>query len=298
MAEKKLRVGFIGLGIMGEPMARNALKAGFALTVYNRTPSKAAALKADGAAVGDSPADVAARSDVILSCVTASDDVLEVVLDQRRGVIAGIGKGATVVDCSTVAPAVAERCEPALAEKNAGFLDAPISGGDIGAKEGTLSIMVGGAKEHFDRALPVLSVMGKTITHCGKSGAGYTVKLCNQILGGLHLVAAAEALALARAAGVDPKAMLRAVSSGAAGSWILTHLGPKMHSGDYAPGFFVDYQLKDLHLAAQEAHRLGVPLVGAALAETMFRAASALGHGREGTQAVYEAVRRFGGLPS
>jgi 3-hydroxyisobutyrate dehydrogenase-like beta-hydroxyacid dehydrogenase len=151
--------------------------------------------------------------------------------------------------------------------------------------------MVGGPKEHYDRALPVLGVMGKTVTHCGDNGAGYTVKLCNQICGALHLLAAAEAVNLAEAAGVDLDAMLAAVSGGAAGSWMLTNLAPKMAKNDYAPGFFVDYQLKDLRLAGDAAHNLGLPLPAASLAEVMFRSASAQGYGRDGTQSVVEVLR-------
>ena len=290
----ELRTGFIGLGIMGGAMAANLRKAGFPLTVYNRTPDKVEPLVALGAERADTPAAVADASDVVVSCVSDTADVLEVVLDDRRGVIAGAHDGLIVVDCSTVAPSAARRCAAVLAERGAGFLDAPISGGDVGARAGTLSIMVGGRPEDFDRAECVLSAMGGTITYCGPSGAGYTVKLCNQILGGLHLLAAAEALSLADAAGIDVEAMLRAVSSGAAGSWMLTHLAPKMIARDYAPGFFVDYQLKDLHIAAETAHELGVALPAAALAETLFRAASAQGHGTDGTQALYEVLRRLG----
>jgi len=240
--------------------------------------------------VAESPAALAEVSDVIFSCVTAGADVLEVVLDRKRGVVAGLRAGTTVVDCSTVDPAVAGRCAEVLGAMGVGFLDAPISGGDVGARQGTLSIMVGGPREHFDRALPVLEAMGKTITYCGPGGAGYTVKLCNQILGGLHLVAAAEALSLAVAAGIDPDAMLQAVSSGAGGSWILSHLGPKMIAGDDAPGFFVDYQLKDLRLACDLAEKLGLALDGAALARARFAEAGGKGLGRRGTQAVYHVV--------
>ena len=293
--EQGLRVGFIGLGIMGAPMARNCIKGGYEMTVYNRTPAKTTPLKQAGAAVATSPADLAAASDVVLICVTNSDDVLSVVLDEQSGVIAGIGPAATVVDHSTVGPFVARRCAEALDRKGVGFLDAPISGGDVGARAGTLSIMVGGDEKHFDRVLPILQVMGKTITYCGNAGSGYTVKLCNQICGALHLIAAAEALRLASAGGVDPAAMLRALSGGAAGSWMLTNLAPKMVAEDYAPGFFVDYQLKDLRLASEAAHSLGVPLPAAGLAESLFRAASALGHGRDGTQAIYEVIRKLGG---
>jgi len=283
------------LGIMGSSMARNCMKAGFEMTVYNRTASKTRALADEGAKVAASPAEVASASDVVMTCVTNSQDVLEVVLDQARGVIAGVKPGAIVVDHSTVAPTVAGRCAEALAGKGAAFLDAPVSGGDVGAKEGTLSIMVGGPREHFDHVLPVLGAMGKTITYCGGSGAGYVVKLCNQICGALHLIAAAEALQLATAAGVKPEAMLKAVSAGAAASWILGHLAPKMVAGDYEPGFFVDYQLKDLRLAAEASAGLSLPLPGAALAETLFRAASAQGLGRRGTQAVYEVFRSLSG---
>ena len=289
-----LRVGFIGMGIMGGPMAGNCLKAGFAVTVHNRTEDKCRPLADAGATVADSPAAAAGGADVICLCVTADADVLAVVLDETDGIIAGAKAGAIVVDHSTVSPSVARRCADALAERGVGFLDAPISGGDVGAKAGTLSIMVGGRREHFDAALPVLQVMGKTVTYCGDSGAGYTVKLCNQILGGLHLVAAAEALALARAAGVDLAAMLQAVSSGAAGSWILSNLGPKMAGGDDEPGFFIDYQLKDLKLAERAAEDLSLPLLGTALAKIIMQAASAQGYGRCGTQAVHHVIDSLG----
>jgi len=283
------------MGIMGAPMAGNCLKAGFPVTVWNRTAGRCEPLKQAGAAVADRPAALAAASDVVISCVTANQDVLDVLLDEQAGVIAGVQDGATVIDHSTVAPWVAEKCAEAFAAKGAGFLDAPISGGDVGAKNGTLSIMVGGEKAHFDRALPVLEAMGKTITHCGGSGAGYVVKLCNQVLVSMNLLAVAEVISLARGAGIDVEAMLSAVSGGAAGSWQLTNLGPKMLAGDYKPGFFVDYLLKDLNMAHEAAFAARTPLPGASLAENLFRSASALGHGRDGTQAVFEALRALRG---
>ena len=294
MTNETLRVGFIGMGIMGGPMAGNCLKAGFPVTVYNRTAAKCKPLAQAGAAVADSPAAAAKDADIVCLCVTADADVLEVVLDEQAGIIAGVRQGAIVVDHSTVSPSVARRCADALGERGVGFLDAPVSGGDMGAKAGTLSIMVGGKRDDFDRALPVLEAMGKTVTYCGDSGAGYTVKLCNQILGGMHLVAAAEALALAGAAGIDRQAMLAAVSSGAAGSWILGNLGPKMARGDDEPGFFIDYQLKDLKLAEQAADELSLPLPGTALAKTLMQAASAQGYGKCGTQAVYHVIDSLG----
>ena len=290
----KLKVGFVGLGIMGGPMARNVLKAGFEVAVYNRTPAKVKALAAEGAKVAATPAQVAAACDVTLVCVTDTPDVLEVILNGQDSVLAGVKPGAIVVDHSTVNPAVAKQCAQQLGAKGASFLDAPVSGGDIGAKNATLSIMVGGHKEDFDKVLPVFQAMGKTVTYCGPHGSGYIVKLCNQILGALHLVAASEALVLADAAGIDKSAMLAAVSGGAAGSWIISNLAPKMAKGDFAPGFFVDYQLKDLHIAANAAHDLGTPLPGMALAEQLFRAASRQGFGKEGTQAMYKVIRALG----
>ncbi len=295
MASDELRVGFVGLGIMGGAMAMNVRKAGFPLTVHNRTAGKTGPLEQAGAKVADSPAAVAAASDVIVSCVTASQDVLEVVLDADRGILAGVGKGATVIDCSTVAPPVARQCADALANKGAGFLDAPISGGDVGARNATLSIMVGGEKAHFDRALPVLDAMGGTITYCGPSGSGYVVKLCNQICGGLHILAASEALALASAAGIEPSAVIRALSSGASGSWVIENLAPRMAAGNYEPGFFVDYQLKDLRLACQAARDAELPLPGAHLAEVLFQAASSQGYGKDSSHALYKVIRNLCG---
>ncbi len=293
MADKKISVGFIGLGIMGLPMAQNILKANFKLTVYNRTASKAQCLADKGANVASSPAEVAAASDIIVTCVSDTPDVLEVVLGEETGIISGIKKDAIVIDCSTVSPEVAEKCAAKLGSKGAGFLDAPVSGGDVGAKAGTLSIMVGGERQDFDRALPVLEVMGKTITYCGKSGSGYIVKLCNQILVSLNCLAAAEALYLAKAANIEPEAMLTAVSGGAAGSWQLSNLGTKMKDGDFSPGFFVDYLTKDLRLAHEACDKLGLNLRGALLGEELFKSASELGFGKEGTQAIYKVVEKL-----
>jgi len=293
MSEQKMRVGFVGFGIMGRSMSANVLKAGFPLTVYNRTTSKTEPLRKAGAAVAASPAKVAARSDVVISCVSNSADVYQVVLDGEKGIIAGARKGTIAIDCSTAAPEVAKRCSEELGKKGMGFLDAPISGGDVGAKAGTLSIMVGGRKQDFDRALPLLGTMGKTIVYCGSSGSGYIVKLCNQILVSMNLLAAAEALSFAQTAGIEAKTMLEAVSGGAAGSWQLSNLGPKMMAGDYAPGFLVDYLLKDLRMAQGVAYDLKIPLPGMALAESLFRAASAHGFGQEGTQALYKIIRKL-----
>ncbi len=288
------RVGFIGLGIMGGPMAANLVRAGFAVTVWNRTAAKAEPLAELGAAVASSPAGVAERSEVTFTCVTASRDVEEVVLGPG-GISEGARPGSIVVDCSTVAPATARLLHARLAERGVGFLDAPVSGGDVGAKAGTLAVMVGGEPEVFDRALPALRAIGKTVVHVGPPGAGQVVKLCNQVAGGLHLLAMAEAISLCRRSGVDPGKMLEVVSAGAAGSWMLQQLGPRAVAGDFAPGFMVDLMQKDLGLVLEAAHETHTPLPGTALVRQLFEMLQARGRGRDGTQAIVEALRLLAG---
>jgi 3-hydroxyisobutyrate dehydrogenase len=288
------RVGFIGLGIMGGPMAANLLAAGYELTAWNRTAAKTEPLAAAGARVAGSPAEVAAASEVTFTCVTASADVEAVVLGPG-GVIEGATPGSIVVDCSTIAPATARKVHARLAERGVAMLDAPVSGGDVGAKAGTLAIMVGGDAETFERALPVLRAIGKTIVHVGPPGAGQVVKLCNQVAGGLNLLAMAEAISLCRRSGVDPAKMLEVVSAGAAGSWMLQHLGPRAVAGDFAPGFMVDLMQKDLGLVLEAAHETHTPLPGSALVRQLFEMLQARGRGREGTQAIVEALALLAG---
>ncbi len=288
------RVGFIGLGIMGGPMAANLLKAGFELTVWNRTPERAAPLAEAGARVASGPAEVAAAAEVTITCVTASRDVEEVTLGPG-GIIDGAAPGSIVIDCSTISPETAKRVHERLAERGIAALDAPVSGGDVGAKAGTLAIMVGGEAETFERALPVLAAMGKTIVHVGPAGAGQVVKLCNQVAGGLNLLAMAEAVTLCRRAGVDPARMLEVVSAGAAGSWMLQHLGPRALAGDFAPGFMVDLMQKDLGLVLEAAHATHTPLPGTALVRQLFEMLQARGRGRDGTQAILDAVGLLAG---
>jgi 3-hydroxyisobutyrate dehydrogenase len=288
------RVGFIGLGIMGGPMAANLLAAGYELTVWNRTAAKTEPLAAAGARMAGSPAEVAAASEVTFTCVTASADVEAVVLGPG-GVIEGATPGSIVVDCSTIAPATARKVHARLAERGVAMLDAPVSGGDVGAKAGTLAIMVGGDAETFERALPVLRAIGKTIVHVGPPGAGQVVKLCNQVAGGLNLLAMAEAISLCRRSGVDPAKMLEVVSAGAAGSWMLQHLGPRAVAGDFAPGFMVDLMQKDLGLVLEAAHETHTPLPGSALVRQLFEMLQARGRGREGMQAIVEALALLAG---
>lgn len=287
------RVGFIGLGIMGSPMAANLLKAGFQVTVWNRTSVRADSLVAAGAVLAGSPREVAEVSEVTLSCVTNSPDVETVALG-ANGVIEGAPAGSVYIDCSTISPEVARRVAAALAAKGVSMLDAPVSGGDVGARAGTLAIMVGGEAATFERCLPVLEAMGKTVVHVGPSGAGQVVKLCNQVAGGLHLLAMAEAIALARAAGVAPEKMLEVVGAGAAGSWMLSNLAPRALRGDFAPGFMVDLMQKDLGLVLETAAKEALPLPGTALVQQMLRILQAQGRGSEGTQAIVDAVALLG----
>ena len=286
------RVGFIGLGIMGAPMAANLLKAGFEVAVWNRSPSRTKPLVEAGAKGADSPTAVAAASEVTLSCVTNSADVEEVALGPQ-GVIHGAQAGSTYVDCSTIAPETARKVAKALAAKGVDMLDAPVSGGDIGAKAGTLAIMVGGDEAVFERCLPVLQAMGKTIVHVGPNGAGQVVKLCNQIAGGLNLLAAAEAINLSRRAGVDPAKMLEVVGAGAAASWMLSNLAPRAVNGDYAPGFMVDLMQKDLRLVLDAANDSHTPLPGTALVSQLFQSIQAEGRGTDGTQSLVDAIAKL-----
>ncbi len=285
-------IGFIGLGIMGRPMCTNLLKAGFSLTVWNRTPEKAAPLTALGAEAAASPKAVAERSEVIITMVSDSADVEEVILG-AEGVIHGARPGSVVIDMSTISPAVTRHIADRLDKVGVDMLDAPVSGGDKGAAEGTLAIMVGGKAEVLERCRSVLAAMGKTITHVGGHGMGQTVKLCNQILVAVTNLAVCEAISLAAAAGVDPLVMISAVRNGAAGSWQLTNLGPKMVQRDFQPGFMIDLQLKDLRLALEAARAAGQPLPATALVQQLFIGCVAAGEGREGTQALVKALERL-----
>jgi 3-hydroxyisobutyrate dehydrogenase len=289
------RVGFIGLGIMGRGMAANLLKAGFDVRVWNRTASRADALVEQGATRGSSPADVAANSDIIVTCVSDTPDVERVVLGED-GVIHGAKAGALVVDCSTISPKVTQDIAAKLAEKNIHMLDAPISGGSEGAAKGTLSIMVGGDADQFARALPVLQAMGKTITHIGPIGSGQIVKLVNQVLVVGNCLAMCEALLLAQAGGVDLEKTYQAISQGAAGSWMFTNRGPQIMKRDWRPGFTVALQQKDLRLVLDAADELGVPLAGTSLIFNLYRTLEAQGLQDEGNHALVKALEHLAGF--
>jgi len=292
-------VGFIGLGIMGAPMVRNLLAAGFDLTVWNRTTARCEPAAEAGATVADSPAAVAARSDITITCVTASADVEAVILGADGApspVIDGVRPGSVVVDMSTISPAVTRAAAARLAERDVQLLDAPISGGEQGAINGTLSIMVGGDPATLDRVRPVLEAMGSRITHCGPSGTGQTVKLCNQIAVSVNNLAMAEALLFCQASGVNPATMLEAISAGAAGSWQISNLGPRIVERDFAPGFKIGLQQKDLRLALEAADQLHLPLAATSLVHQLFAAVERESGPDVGTQALVNALEALSGI--
>ena len=295
MAPDRETVGVVGTGIMGAPMARNLAKAGFDVVAYNRTPSKAEALKADGVVVAESIAEVGRRATVVITMVPDTPDVLSVV-EGDGGLAGAMAAGSALVDMSTISPAETRALAARLAAKGIAMLDAPVSGGSWGAQQATLTIMVGGEQETFDRCLPVFEAMGKSITLMGPSGMGQTTKLVNQVLVAGTASAVAEALVFAAAQGADVLKTIEAVSGGAAGSWQLANLGPRMAKGDFAPGFMVKLQQKDLRLILEAAQEKHVPLTVTGVARQYFTAVEAMGLGDEGTQAVIKAVESLAGV--
>jgi 3-hydroxyisobutyrate dehydrogenase len=291
----KERTGFIGLGIMGQGMARNLLKAGFDLTVWNRTASKAEALGAEGAKVAGSPSELAGNCETIVICVSDTPDV-EAVLLGDEGVIHGLQSGALIIDCSTISPIRTQEFAKMVGEKGGHWLDAPVSGGNEGAEKGTLSIMVGGEEEQFARAEAVLGAMGKSITHVGPSGAGQMVKLVNQILVVHSMMAIGEAFLFAQAGGLDLEKTLKAVEGGAAGSWTLSNRGPQLIKRDWRPGFMIDLQQKDVRLILEAADQLGVPLVGCSTVFHLYRTLQERGFGAQGNHALVRALEFLSGI--
>ena len=291
------KVGFIGIGIMGGPMVRNLLKAGYPVTVHNRTESKAKALLEEGAVWAASPADVAKKSDVVITCVTDTPDVREVLLG-KNGVIEAARAGLICVDMSTISPSATKEMGRILEAEGVTLLDAPISGGEIGAIEGRLSIMMGGAKESVEKVRPVMEEMGQTVTHCGPLGSGQMTKLANQVMVIHTIMSIAEGLAFAEKAGLNLEATLQVTSAGAAGSHSLKALGPKIIAGDLKPAFMVDLQQKDLRLVLECAEQIKQPLPGVALAKQLLAALQAQGRGRDGTQALVDVIRQLGENPS
>ena len=289
------RIGFIGLGIMGQGMARNILRAGFPLTVWNRTATRMDELVQAGAAASTSPADCAAHSDIIITCVSDTPDVEQVIMGEN-GVSHAAASGSLVIDMSTISPQVTQQIAAALAEKGIHMLDAPISGGSEGAAKGTLSIMVGGEVAQVERAMPLFQAMGKKITHVGGAGAGQMVKLVNQIIVVGNMLAVAEGLLFAQAGDLDLEKTIEAIAGGAAGSWMLSNRGTQAIVRDWRPGFTIDLQQKDLQLVLNAAAALGVPLLGTSLIHNLYRTLQTRGLGDEGNHALIKALELLAGF--
>ena len=285
-------IGFIGLGRMGAPMSKNLLAADYRVIDYDIVPWKTDALAAAGAQDATSCRHVAAEAQVIISIVSDSPDVEKAVLG-TEGVIEGISKGDVVIEMSTIAPGVGRRVAAALADKGVPMIDCPVSGGPQGAEAGTLSIMCGGPEDTFQQCLPILQVMGERIEYFGPSGSGYMVKLCNQVGCVVTIQAVCEVLALAAKAGLEVRKVWQTVGSGLAASRIMELHGPKMLDRDYAPGFTLSLQEKDLRLVAAAADELEMPLPATAIVHQLIRSLSAKGKGEMGTQALILAMEEL-----
>ncbi len=279
---------------MGKPMARNLLRAGFEVTVHSRTQSRVDELVQAGARAGAGPADVAARSELVVTIVPDSSDV-EQVATGPGGVLESARSGLIVADMSTISPAVTRTLAARAASAGTSWLDAPVSGGEAGAIAGTLTIMVGGDAATFERALPVFQAMGKRVTHIGPSGHGQLAKLCNQILVAINLLGASEALVFAAKAGLDLDKVHGALSGGAANSWAFEHLGRKMLNRDLKPAFKVALQQKDLRLVSEAAREICAPVIGADLVQQLLRVLEAQGRGEDGTQALVTVLESLAG---
>lgn len=289
----RTRVGFVGLGLMGLPMARNVRRAGYQLTVYNRTAAKADPLVAEGARRAATPAEVARQTDIVVTIVTDSPDV-ESVVEGEQGLLAGASSGMTWIDMSTISPDVTRRLGAAADTKGVEALDAPVSGGPPGARAGTLSIMVGGKPEVFDACLPLLQTMGKTIVRVGDLGAGQVTKACNQVVIAATLAGIAEALVMGAKAGVDPALIRQALMGGYAGSRLLEVHGERMIQHAFDPGFFVRLHNKDLYIVLEMARSLSVSTPVTALAAQHFNALIADGDGELDNSAMLKVYERLG----
>jgi 2-hydroxy-3-oxopropionate reductase len=288
-------IGFIGLGIMGRPMARNLRKAGYPLVVHNRSRAAVDDLVQAGAKAAPSPRDVAAQCDVLITMLPNSPDV-ELVALGKDGIIEGARRGLIFVDMSTISPIVSRKVGQALEPKGVRMLDAPVSGGEKGAIEGTLSIMVGGDKAIFDQVVPIFQALGKTITHLGPLGAGGFTKLANQVIVAVNLTALAEGLTLAAKAGLDRELTIKALSGGLAGSRCLDQKAPNYVQGSYKPGFKVDLHYKDLGLIMEAARALGVPLPATAVVQELFNALRVKGRGQLDHSAVITLLEDLAGV--
>lgn len=295
IAPGKTRIGWIGTGVMGSSMCGHLIAAGFSATVFNRSRDKAQSLLDKGAKWADSPKAVAEASDVVFSIVGFPSDVRAVILGPD-GALAGCRAGSVLVDMTTSEPSLAVEIAEAAKKKNVHSVDAPVSGGDVGAREARLSIMIGGDKDVVEALAPCWQAMGKTIVHQGPAGAGQHTKMVNQTLIATGMIGVCEALLYGYRAGLDLNVVLQSVGSGAAGSWSLSNLGPRIIAGNFAPGFLVEHFIKDMGIALAESKRMGLAMPGLALAHQLYVALAAQGHGRDGTHALELALASLSGL--
>jgi 2-hydroxy-3-oxopropionate reductase len=286
MAEK---VGFIGLGIMGGPMASNLVEAGYELVLYNRTKEKAEKIAGDETRIAETPREVAEESDIVIAMLPDSPQVQEIVAGEG-GVLEGIREGSLVVDMSTISPVVTRKLAAQVEERGASMLDAPVSGGDVGAQGGTLSIMVGGSEEDFERAKPLFDAMGQTVTHVGPSGAGQVVKAANQIVVALTIEAVSEALVLGSKAGVEPAKILDVLSGGLAGNKVMEAKREKFLDHSFDPGFRIELHHKDLGIALAAGREYGVTLPVTAIVDQMLEALKAKGRGDRDHSAILTLI--------
>jgi 3-hydroxyisobutyrate dehydrogenase len=289
IAPGKTRIGWIGTGVMGSSMCGHLMTAGYAATVYNRTESKLKPLLDKGATAATSPKAVAEASDIVFTIVGYPTDVREVTLGDQ-GILAGSRPGQIVIDMTTSEPALAVEIFDAAKAKGVHAVDAPVSGGDVGAREARLTIMVGGESEAVEAVRPLLDIMGKTVVHQGPAGSGQHTKMVNQILIASNMIGVSEAMLYAVKSGLDPTRVLESVAAGSAGSWGLSNLAPRMIAGRFEPGFYIEHFLKDMRIALDESRKMGLALPGLALVEQLYRSAAAQGHARDGTQALILAL--------
>ncbi|MDF0602075.1 NAD(P)-dependent oxidoreductase [Psychromarinibacter sp. C21-152] len=292
-SDGKQAIGFIGLGIMGALMAGHILEAGHQLHLYNRTRAKADDLVAHGATWHDNPGRVAEHCDIVFTMLGYPPDV-EAVFLGPDGLVARARPGTVLVDMTTSSPDLARRIAEAAAARDLGALDAPVSGGDVGARAGRLAIMAGGEQTTFEKVRPFFELMGETIAHLGPAGAGQHAKLANQIAIASTMMAVSESIAYAEAAGLDPRQVLDVIGTGAASSFLLVNLGPKMVARDYSAGFFVHHFVKDMEIALDEAARMGLDLPGLHLARKLYRRLTEAGHAEDGTQGIFRLFAETG----
>jgi 3-hydroxyisobutyrate dehydrogenase len=282
-------IGLVGTGVMGKSMAGHFIKAGFEVHVYNRTKSKAEDLLEQGAKWQDSPGQLAQHCNVIITMVGFPSDVEEVYLGEQ-GILKNAKPNSFLIDMTTSSPALAKRIYDAARTHQMVSLDAPVSGGDVGAKEARLSIMVGGDKEAFDAVLPLFEIIGKNIVYQGQAGAGQHTKMCNQIAIASNMIGVCEALVYAKKAGLDPSTVLKSIETGAAGSWSLSNLAPRIINENFAPGFYVKHFIKDMGIALQAAEEMKLDMPGLSLAKSLYEQLAAIGEENSGTQALYKII--------